>query len=66
MKKFKRAGSVLLAAVLMSTLVFGCSSDKEEKKADTKEDTKTEAQDTEDEKTEEPVKLLVAAAASLE
>lgn len=66
MKKFKRAGSVLLVAALMSTLVFGCSSNKDEKKADAKEDTKTEAQDTKDEKKEEPVKLLVAAAASLE
>lgn len=64
MMKFKSAGSVLLAAALMSTLVFGCSSKKEQKKAD--ESTKTEAQDTRVEKSEEPVKLLIAAAASLE
>ncbi|WP_195421065.1 molybdate ABC transporter substrate-binding protein [Faecalicatena contorta] len=66
MKKFKRAGSVFLTAVMMGVLVFGCSSNKEEKRADAKGGAKTEVQDAEDKGAEEPVKLLVAAAASLE
>ena len=66
MKKFKRAGSVFLMAVMMGVLVFGCSSNEEEKRADAKDGAKTEVQDAEDEGAEEPAKLLVAAAASLE
>ena len=66
MKKFKRAGSVFLMAVMMGVLVFGCSSNEDEKRADAKDGAKTEVQDAEDEGAEEPAKLLVAAAASLE
>lgn len=66
MKKFKRAGSVFFMAVMMGVLVFGCSSNEDEKRADAKDGAKTEVQDAEDEGAEEPAKLLVAAAASLE
>ena len=53
-------------AVMMGVLVFGCSSNEDEKRADAKDGAKTEVQDAEDEGAEEPAKLLVAAAASLE
>lgn len=62
MKKLKRAGSVLVAAVLMSTITFGCAQDKGKKEADTK----TQAQDKTAPKSKDTEKLLVAAAASLE
>ena len=41
MKKFKRAGSVFLMAVMMGVLVFGCSSNEDEKRADAKDGAKT-------------------------
>jgi molybdate transport system substrate-binding protein len=63
MKKFQKAGSMVLTAILTGALVLGCGSTKEESK-DT--NTKTEQSETKEAKTEEPVTLLVAAAASLE
>lgn len=69
MRKFKKAGSVLLTAVLVGGLLFGCGSKTEDKKADAAKDEQKveqgqEQKDTEE--NEEPVTLLVAAAASLE
>ncbi len=63
MRKFQKAGSMVLTAILAGALVLGCGSTKEESKDAS---TKTKQTETKETKEEEPVTLLVAAAASLE
>ncbi|PWJ47761.1 molybdate ABC transporter substrate-binding protein [Faecalicatena contorta] len=66
MRKFQKVSSVILTAILTGALVLGCGAEKEESKADDTKSAQTEVSKEEDTKTEEPVTLLVAAAASLE
>lgn len=65
MKKFQKAGSLIITAALVSTLVLGCSSKSDTGKSDsTKEGQKTEQSKKDGGK--DKTKLLVAAASSLE
>ncbi len=62
MKKFQKVGSVVLVSILMSILVLGCGA-KKDANVDGMEKEKVEQSKKEE---QEPVTILVAAAASLE
>ncbi len=62
MKKFQKVGSVVLVSLLMSVLVLGCG----QKKDANVDDDKKEGVEQSEKEEQEPVTILVAAAASLE
>lgn len=59
--KRKKLTAILMTAALAGVMVFGCGSDSADE-----ENTKNTSADAQDEEKEEPVELLIAAAASLE
>lgn len=65
MRKFQKAGNAVLTAILAGTLVLGCGSKQDDSKTEDTKAAKTE-ETTEAAKDEEPITLMVAAAASLQ
>lgn len=59
--KRKKLTAILMTAALVGVMVFGCGSNRSDE-----ENTKNTSADAQDEEKEEPVELLIAAAASLE